>query len=218
MNKIKSTLAAAVLLTAGAAQAEAAVIFSEGFEDVAGLTANGWQVIDFSSPTGSQQWFQGNTGVFTAQAGPDDSYVAANFLASGPGGDVELYLLAPELELRNGDVINFWTRTDEGGADFGDSLQTGIWDFGGLDAINPDNDIGGYPTAWTEFNSVIDNLPGPTVARFGFLYVGPADILNYIGIDSVSLIREDRPPVPEPGSLLLLGLGLAGLGLARRRG
>lgn len=218
MNKIKNTLAAAVLLTAGAAQAEAAVIFSEGFEDVAGLTANGWQVIDQSTPTGSMQWFQGNTGIFTAQAGPDDSYVAANFLASGPGGNVDLYLLAPELELRNGDVINFWTRTDEGGVDFGDSLQTGVWLFGVLDTVNPGNAIGGYPMAWTEFNSVIDNLPGPTVARFGFRYFGPADILNYIGIDTVSLIREDRPPVPEPGSLLLLGLGLAGLGFARRRG
>jgi hypothetical protein len=131
---------------------------------------------------------------------------------------VALYLLAPEIELRNGDVINFWTRTDDGGVDFGDSLLTSIWDVGELDAVNGNNDIGGFPTVWTEFNSVIDNLPGPTVARFGFLYRGPADILNYIGIDSLSLVREDQGPVPEPGSLLLLGLGLAGLGLARRRG
>jgi hypothetical protein len=216
MNKIKNTLAAAVLLTVGAAQAEAGVIFSEGFEDVAGLTASGWQVIDESVPTGSLQWFQGNTGIFSAQAGPDDSYVAANFLASGPGGNVDLYLLAPELELRNGDVISFWTRTDAGGVDFGDSLWTGVWNFGPLDGVNPNNDIGGFPTDWTQFNSVIDNLPGPTVARFGFRYLGPADILNYIGIDTLTLIREER--VPEPGSLLLLGLGLAGLGLARRRG
>jgi PEP-CTERM motif len=217
MNKFKSTLAAAVLLAAGAAQAEAGVIFSEGFDDVAGLVGAGWQVLNFSDPVGSTEWFQGNTGVFTAHAGPDDSYVAANFLASEPGGDVALFLLAPEMELRNGDVINFWTRTDVDGVDFGDSLQIGIYGEGLLDAINPVNDIGGYPTEWTEFNSVIDILPGPTVARFGFLYIGPADILNYIGIDSLSLIREDRS-VPEPGSMLLLGLGLAGLGLARRRG
>lgn len=36
-------------------------------------------------------------------------------------------------------------------------------------------------------------------------------------LDSMRLVRIDNAAIPEPGSVALLGLGLAGLGLARRR-
>jgi len=41
--------------------------------------------------------------------------------------------------------------------------------------------------------------------------------INYIGLDNASVDLVSGPTVPEPGALALLGLGLAGMQLARKR-
>ena len=89
---------------------------TEGFNDVSSLP--GWAMINNSSPAGSTGWFQG-TGAFPAQAGPADSYVAANFNDADFGGDISNWLITPEEALTNGTTLTFYTRTvpDSGFAD-----------------------------------------------------------------------------------------------------
>jgi hypothetical protein len=49
--------------------------------------------------------------------------------------------------------------------------------------------------------------------RFAFRYAGPADTLNYVGLDTVSVVTA----VPEPASWMMLALGLGLLTLLRRQ-
>jgi len=44
---------------------------------------------------------------------------------------------------------------------------------------------------------------------------GPAD--GYIAIDNINWSNPSAAPVPEPGLLVLLGVGLAGIGFSRKR-
>jgi len=76
------------LATAGAAHAT--TLLEEGFENVAGLEAQGWVQRNLSSPVGLP-WGPGFVGPFTAQAGTDASYAVANFesAAFGSGGVID---------------------------------------------------------------------------------------------------------------------------------
>ena len=67
------------------------------------------------------------------------------------------------------------------------------------------------PTGSTDFTTSVLSL-GPHI--IGAYYGGTFEFLPSSGAVNQSVLER---PVPEPGTLALLGLGLAGLGLSRRR-
>lgn len=209
--------AAAVLaLAAPLAQAAPATALSEGFNNVANLAGNGWTLLNLSTPVGPTGWFQGQTAVFTAQAGADDSYVAANYNNAGAGGSISNWLLTPELAVSatGSSTLSFFTRT-EAGSTFADHLLVALFDTVSdsvslLANINATEAAGGYPDGWTRFT--VNLGTGVTVGKVGFAYVqANSDNANYIGIDSVTY------DIPEPESFGLVALALGGLLLSRRR-
>lgn len=205
----------------------------QGFEDVPGLIAADWDSINTSDdPDGATNgtWFQGNTDVFNAQAGPDDSYAAANFNATA-GSRISLWLLVPDVG--NLDSATFWTRTTTGST-FPDRMQVRFSDVGGTDVgtdpdtvgdydtllmdINENLDEGGYPESWSEMTV----NPG-SEGRLAFRYYVPDDggplgsNSNFIGVDTLSfVIGDEQPPAPAVSvpTLNILGLGALVLLLA----
>jgi hypothetical protein len=192
------SLAARVPTSARAAGVE---VLNEGFDDVGALDA--WVQVNDSMPPGSG-WFQGS--LFPARSGPADSYAAANFLsAAGGSGKVDNWLITPALDLSGTTVLSFFTRSDARPG-FNDVLELRYSPGAGADPAGFTTllaTIGGdagYPSRWTRFSAALE-VSGS--GRFAFRYVGPADTLNYVGIDSVSVMTA----MPKPRSWLMLALG-----------
>ncbi len=190
---------------------------TEGFDNVAALPGSGWVIMNFSTPVGTTDWFQGNPSIFTAHSGAPDSYIAANFNAAGPGGFAWDWLNTPLTTLNNGDVFSFWTRGANEG--FADDLVVSLDLSGGVAGglvlleINPFLDPYGYPGDWTQYMITISGLSGPTLGRLNLIYYVPDTNLygDYIGIDDFSYT-----PVPEPFTMSMVGIGLAGAALRRK--
>jgi hypothetical protein len=227
---IKKTWIAVAMLTAGSA-AQAGVVLTEGFDDITTLAAAGWTFVNNSSPLGTTGYFQGNAGVFGAQSGADNSYIAANFNNAEFGGTISSWLISPTMNLFDGETLSFFTRTDLGAiADRleirlslnGDSTDVGttfdsVGDFTTLvSTINAGLDPLGYPSDWSMFKATFLTgvTPGVgTLGRFAFRYTVPDTSINgnYIGLDTLTVT------VPEPSSIALFGLALAALGLVVRQ-
>jgi hypothetical protein len=211
--------------------AQGVELLSENFNSVATLPGAGWVQTNNSNPLGESNWFQGNSGIFPAQAGAADAYIGANFVNAGAGGNVSNWLILPELALDPTIALTFYTRTEElsffpdrlevrlstsGGSSNVGATDTSVGDFSTLLlAINPTLDIGGYPEAWTKFTVDLSGvLGGPISGRLAFRYfvTNTDENGNYIGIDTVRV-----GTVPEPGTAGLLALGMAGCFFVRRR-
>lgn len=177
------------------------------FDDITTLPGAGWTLTNNSAPAGVTSWFQGNTGVFSSQAGAANSYLAANFNAAAFGGNISLWAITPTLSnLQNGEVLTFFTRTEtaspaadrlevrlstNGASTNVGATDTSVGDFTTLLlTVNPTFTIAGYPNGWTQFTVTLSGLPaGPSTGRIAFRYfvTDTSTNGNYIGIDSLNL-------------------------------
>ncbi len=172
--------------------------FTENFDDMTQLEANGWARQNNSSPLGPNGWYQGvptnaspDPGPFNAYNGAVNAYAAANFASTTGGtGTISNWLIMPNRTFRNGDVLTFFTRkpTIGGGqTDYPDRLElrmstngastnvgstaAGFGDFTTLLlSINPTLVTNVYPQTWTMFTVTVSGLPAPTSGRMAFRY------------------------------------------------
>lgn len=202
---MKQTLLALALIGASALSQAA----TEGFANVSALPGQGWQFINASTPPGSTTgWVQGDVKVFTAQDGPDNSYISANYNNAAPGGTLDNTMLTPFFSTFNFGDISFYARAaaDPG---YSDTLTYGLVDDAGNFTLAQTFTV---PTdGWQSYTLHFDGTGSNTRSRFGIRYSGLADNANYVGVDSLTI------SVPEPSTNLMLGIGLIGLIATRRR-
>lgn len=185
-----------------------ATVVTEGFDDVSRLPARGFTLVK----TGAG-FVQGNQDVFAAQAGAEtNSFLAGGFnFSADSNGIIDNALITPLFSTTYDVLVSFFARAEvlEG---YLDQFQFGFSDgstnladfrFGALQTATAD---------WAQFSEGVHatGVVG-TVGRFAIRYVGTAERANYIGFDTLVVT------VPEPGSIALLGLAVAGLAAARRR-
>lgn len=199
--------ALALVATTATTDAQAVALLTEGFDNVAGLSMNGWVLTNQSTPIGSTNWFQGDSTIFVSQAGADSSYIAANYNNAAEGGTLNNLLLSPVFSTAQPGQVSFFARA-EIFQPFSDQISYGLNTGGSVATPTTVTLTGG----WTQYSLNFAGAGAGSTARFAIGYTGVADTSNYIGIDSVAVTA-----VPEPAAALLLASGITGLWLLRRR-
>lgn len=199
---------------------QAAPLLSEGFNDISTLSGAGWVLTNNSTPAAPANlgWFQGNTGVFAAQSGAADSYIASNFNAAPIGGTIDNILTTPGFSLLSGVTLSFWARAEVIGAPFLDTFAVflGATIGGGAELVSQVQADTVALGNWTQYTLNIAGQGAGAVGRFSFKYLGPADTSNYFGIDTVDVNSVAVSAIPEPSTSALFGIAILGLMLNRR--
>lgn len=191
--------------------AHAQVVLYEGFTAPFNPSASGWDVQNLSSPLGTNSWFQG-TNAFNALVGAPGDYYAVNFnstSAIGPNNTISNWLITPTLNLVNGAIVQFATRTTDPPTGFADRLQlyystagngTNVGTTAGTATntagtftnivfdINSNEAAMGYPDFWVVITTTLNGITTPAVGRLAFRYyltnAGAAGTNgNFVGID-----------------------------------
>ena len=207
MTRTKSTFLAllVVLLSPMAANADVIQfegIAPDGFElrwDNAGISTYTEAGFDITTNDNFQAFFESGT-------------YGANGL-SGASGDALFYQ----------NVTTLFTITETGGGLFGlASLDAGGL-FSGSGSVQVTGYLSGGGTVQTLLDLVNFSVTAGVLPTFTFdgawNDLTAVDLLrtsgNFIAFDNITLTRSVS--VPEPGTLALLGIGLFGMGLSRRR-
>ncbi len=212
MKLRNSSLALAALLCLPFAGVQANLITNPSFESIPGpLTHGSWGV--FGSIDGWTTTFGSGIEIQQSAAGSPfdgdnlvelDSHSNSGMrqlVGTTPG---ETYVLSLMYSPRPGVMENsngislFWN---------GSFVDNIVADGGGL-----------YDTDWTNHNYLLDATGGTT--QIEFRATGRSDSYGgYLDLISLEKFSRETPPspVPEPTTMALTGLGVAGLGLIRRK-
>lgn len=188
--------------------------FSESFDTVSVAVAKGWVIANNSKPIGTIPWTQGFFYVsmyhgFTPgkTGGPYNYPSAGGFGGNNPsfsGADFIMttaecgsgraycsnWLISPEVTIKNGDQVSFYTRTYQNPATGADRLEvrineadasanvgkdsTSVGGFTNLILdINPNYLLDGddsFPGEWTQYTATVTGMPVPKKSRIAFRY------------------------------------------------
>jgi len=188
--------------------------FSESFDTVSAAVAKGWVIANNSKPIGTIGWLQGYFyvslyhGFTPGKTGGPFNYVSAGgFSGNNPsfsGADFIMttaecgsgraycsnWLISPEVTVKNGDQISFYTRTYQNPAAGADRLEVRVNAADATANVGRDsNSVGGftnlileinhnylldgddsYPGGWTQYTSTVTGMPVAKKSRIALRY------------------------------------------------
>jgi len=188
-----ATLLPAVCLAISISPRAGAQPIVEGFENVSGLSTQGWVFINASvQPNPASIWTQGNplTDAITAQAGTPTSFAVVDFTSTNvdapTGGTISNWLITPLRTFANGDVIRFFTQKPppQPAGDFPDRMQVRLSTSTAPPAFGSATDVGTFTTVLLDINPALNmNNPDGTTGN-GYPTVWTQFTLTLSGLPS----------------------------------